>query len=372
MATRLIVLLLSALAAPALAQNPDADGSKDHPMVPRLPAYFIFDYEATDFDKADFPLPDDKVQREEGKHWKIEYSVKDNARHESPLAILRNYQNAFQAKGGTVLFKDDTQTTLRLRTATGELWCHVDVANDGDLYTVHIIEKAAMAQQVELNATELAKALNEKGSIALHNILFDTAKATIKPESASALAMVGDVLKADAALRLEIQGHTDNVGAKAANLTLSQARAAAVRDYLIKTFGIAPDRLTASGLGDTKPIADNATEAGRAQNRRVELVKTSGRTTTAPPARGGTGAPGEWTGRVSSGLMAVGGETTGIMLVLAQDRLELQPADQAMRRRLEQLDGKTVTVRGTFETRQGVEVGTRRIIKVIEIVEKSV
>ena len=69
-------------------------------------------------------------------------------------------------------------------------------------------------------------------------------------------------------------------------------------------------------------------------------------------------------------MMSVGGETTGILLVLAQDRLELQPKDQAMRRRLEQLDGKTVTIRGTLETRPGVEVKTRRIITVTEIVER--
>ena len=79
--------------------------------------------------------------------------------------------------------------------------------------------------------------------------------------------------KADAELKLEIQGHTDNVGAAAANLKLSQDRAAAVKAYLVQTFGVAADRLTTAGLGDTKPIADNATDAGRAQNRRVELVE---------------------------------------------------------------------------------------------------
>jgi len=80
------------------------------------------------------------------------------------------------------------------------------------------------------------------------------------------------VLQADATLRLEIQGHTDNVGAPAANLKLSQDRAAAVKAYLVQG-GVAAARLTTSGLGDTKPVADNRTDAGRAENRRVELVK---------------------------------------------------------------------------------------------------
>ena len=59
----------------------------------------------------------------------------------------------------------------------------------------------------------------------------------------------------------------------AANLKLSQDRAAAVKDYLVKTFGVAADRLTTSGFGDSKPVAPNTDDAGRAQNRRVELVK---------------------------------------------------------------------------------------------------
>lgn len=353
-------------AAPALAQ--DEAGSKDHPMVPRINAnYQIFSYDATDFDSADFPLPGDKVEKVEGKHWLIWYGIKDGAAKSSPLGITRNYQNAFRAKGGTVLHTEGNgETTLQLKTPTGELWCHVMVNNDGEQYYLDIIEKSAMAQQVDLNASELAKALNEKGSVAVHNILFDTGKATIKPESSAALAPIGEVLKADTTLRLEIQGHTDNVGARAANQTLSQARAAAVRDYLIKTFAITPDRLTATGLGDTKPVADNATEPGRAQNRRVELVKLGAKY----PAPQGA-ASSEWTGTITSGLMAIGGETTGIVIVTAQDQLELQPADQAMRQRLQQLNGKTATIRGILETRPGVEVKTRRIIKVSEIVERS-
>jgi hypothetical protein len=65
--------------------------------------------------------------------------------------------------------------------------------------------------------------------------------------------------------------------------------------------------------------------------------------------------------------MAIGGETTGIILATSDDRLELEPADDAMRRQLEGLNGKTVTVRGTLESRPGVEVRTRRVVKVTEI-----
>jgi outer membrane protein OmpA-like peptidoglycan-associated protein len=74
-------------------------------------------------------------------------------------------------------------------------------------------------------------------------------------------------------LTLEIQGHTDNVGSKATNRKLSTDRAAAVKSYFVQKHGIAADRLTTAGFADDDPVADNASEAGRAKNRRVELVR---------------------------------------------------------------------------------------------------
>jgi len=224
---------------------------------------------------------------------------------------------------------------------------------------------------IELDAAGLAKALSAQSAVRVPGILFETGKASIRPESAAALAVIGEVLKRDITLTLDIEGHTDDAGDNAANLRLSQARVAAVRAYLIKTFGVAADRLTATGFGDTQPV--KATAEGRAQNVRIELVKTTpglkAQSSTRPPTdlkaiQSGTG---EWTGRVRTGMMAIGGETTGILLVTDRDQIELQPADQAMRQRLQDLNGKTVTIRGTLETVRGVEIRSRRIIKVTEI-----
>lgn len=268
-------LIMFLAATPAAARQQDEPGSKDHPAVPRMAGYYITGYAIRDFDGFDFPVTEDKEQRTEGKFAEIIYWVKDGAKVSSALEIARNYTNAFKAKGGQVRFadSDNLRTTLSMKLGAAEVWCLVEVANRGETYTLTIVEKAAMNQQVALTADELAKALDEKGSIALHNILFDTGKATLKPESSKELQLVIDVLKANAALKVEIQGHTDNTGVKATNLTLSQQRADAVRDYLIKTGGIAAARMTAVGLGDTKPVAPNTTDDGKAQNRRVELVK---------------------------------------------------------------------------------------------------
>lgn len=279
-ATKLAAPLAVAFACLAAlqAQQIDVEGSRDHPSIPRMNpgAYFIANYDMADFDTADFPVADDKEQTVEGRRWKIEYWLKEGAKRNTPVEISRNYRNAFTAKGGTVAFgeRDGVHTTLSMKSAGGgTLWLHVNVSNEGDIYELTIVETAAMTQQVEVSASAIAKALAETGSVALHGILFDTGKSTIKPESAATLKTVAEVLKADPALTLEIQGHTDNVGAKPANLRLSQERAAAVQADLVQTHGIAAGRLTSAGFGDTRPVADNATEQGRAQNRRVELVR---------------------------------------------------------------------------------------------------
>lgn len=137
------------------------------------------------------------------------------------------------------------------------------------------VEIASVTFQVggKLDASGMAKLLAEQGKLALYGIQFDFNQATIKPESAQVLSQVAEVLKNQAALKLSIEGHTDNVGTPAYNLELSRKRAASVKDYLVKNFQVDAARLSTQGFGDTKPVAKNDTEAGRAQNRRVELVK---------------------------------------------------------------------------------------------------
>ena len=279
---RLLSTMLAALvavlfvAAPVVAQD-DTEGAKDHPLVSRYPGYWISDYDEQEFGAADFRLPDNAEKHVEGRYWLIHYELKEGAKKGGPIQIGRNYINAFTAKGGSKVFEDlevgGGVATATLPVKGKTIWLQVDVYNSGNNYQLTIVEEAGMAQKVEFTAAELASELDAKGSIAIHGILFDTGKATIKAESAAALAPIGELLKSDGALKLEIQGHTDNAGDKAANLKLSQDRAASVKDYLVKTFAITATRLTTSGFGDTKPVAANTDEAGRAQNRRVELVK---------------------------------------------------------------------------------------------------
>lgn len=108
-------------------------------------------------------------------------------------------------------------------------------------------------------------------TIALRNIFFNTASYELLPASNAELAKLTKLLNTNPTLRIELGGHTDNVGADAANMTLSDQRAKAVRDHLIAQ-GIDATRITAKGYGETKPVATNDTDEGRAQNRRTEVT----------------------------------------------------------------------------------------------------
>jgi outer membrane protein OmpA-like peptidoglycan-associated protein len=105
----------------------------------------------------------------------------------------------------------------------------------------------------------------------LSDVLFDTGKYTLKPDAREKLAKVSGILLAYPDLKVQVEGYTDNVGSQQYNLTLSQQRGDAVRDYLISQ-GVAAGNITATGYGMSSPVADNSTSAGRAQNRRVNLV----------------------------------------------------------------------------------------------------
>jgi outer membrane protein OmpA-like peptidoglycan-associated protein len=104
----------------------------------------------------------------------------------------------------------------------------------------------------------------------LDNVYFDTGKSTLRPESFKEIDELAEFLLLKKGMVIEIAGHTDNVGKPEANLKLSQDRADAVRNYLIKK-GVAADHVQAKGYGDTQPVGNNDTDAGRQRNRRTEV-----------------------------------------------------------------------------------------------------
>jgi len=137
-----------------------------------------------------------------------------------------------------------------------------------------VIAKGAVAlyDRNEQSMSAVEKAIQETGKFVTSNILFETAKATLKAESMAEIQKVAEYMKKNPTVRFEVQGHTDNQGSDAVNDPLSQQRAEAVVKAL-EGLGCDGFNLRAVGKGSHEPVADNKTEAGRAMNRRVEFVK---------------------------------------------------------------------------------------------------
>lgn len=139
-------------------------------------------------------------------------------------------------------------------------------------HQVEIVEVRPMEKGL-VTAEAIGTGLRTQGRVVLDGIFFDTDKATIKPESKPALDVIAAFLDANVALKAYIVGHTDGTGDFAHNMQLARSRAAAVVAALVNDYRIAPGRLAAHGVGPLAPAGTNRNDAGRKQNRRVELVE---------------------------------------------------------------------------------------------------
>ena len=207
----------------------------------------------------------------EGEYTRIHYYLLDPQSHPGGLAIRRNYEGAIKSVGGEIVYSDGSVSVLKANHRGVEVWVEVQagIAYSGRLYFVHIVEREPMRQVITADA--MSAAIDKDGFIAL-DIHFATGKAEILPESVSMVNEIVAMLKKRDALRVGVEGHTDDTGTPAANKALSEARAKSVV-AAITAQGIAEDRLTPAGFGQDKPVADNRTDEGRARNRRVEIVK---------------------------------------------------------------------------------------------------
>ena len=143
-------------------------------------------------------------------------------------------------------------------------WFRVGLDGSGTTYLTNF--------RICQGAVPLYDRLASDGKIVTYAITFDTGKATLKPEADVEINRIKGIMDKDPSLKFEVQGHCDNTGSDAVNDPLSQKRAEAIVARLME-LGISADRLTAVGKGSHEPIADNATDEGRAKNRRVEFVK---------------------------------------------------------------------------------------------------
>jgi outer membrane protein OmpA-like peptidoglycan-associated protein len=250
----------------------------------------------------------------EGRITRILYRGPDGR---SSLEILRNYQSAFEAAGFETLFScgsdcghnfpgllygpmemriTNTKTSggafdipqdvryLAAKMVDGNRTVHVSllVAFDNGfgalskrpVTLLEIIETKAMdTGMVTVDAEAIGKGIDSTGHMAIYGVLFDTGSADIKPESAPVLVEIAKLLEGRPTLNILVVGHTDNEGTHEYNMSLSGQRANSVVRYLAAENGVEKSRMSAAGVGFLAPVASNESAAGRAKNRRVELVK---------------------------------------------------------------------------------------------------
>jgi outer membrane protein OmpA-like peptidoglycan-associated protein len=295
----------------------DVPGSKDHPLLSRFAGASINDYSHSDFDEA--VLPNQPIDEQstakglklEGKITRIGYTIADG---KSTLEVERNYLEALQKGGFQILFHctkeqcgrsgafqdfvansgkvmlpggaaasfggSHRSILAKLARTKGDAYVFLHImddtpSNQRTLMYEEVVEVRPMqtGQVQVLDAGALQKGLANSGKVALYGIYFDSDQAQIKPESKAQLDAMANLLNTNPSLEVYIVGHTDNQGLFAHNADLSQKRAEAVMQALTSSYHIAPARLTAKGIASLSPVASNSDDAGRTQNRRVELVQ---------------------------------------------------------------------------------------------------
>jgi len=272
----LLAVLFSLVAANSFAQTPGVDENdcKPSPLMSRMPGCGVYECEKKDFDSFDVIINKDAEKKTlEGEVEALKFVCPTN---NSQLQLMRNAEAALRKSGYTIVFsgKHQDSDNPAVTAQKGAQWIQFQTSNFNEFpsYEQTAVLVKQMAQEMSASAQAMSDAIAKSGRLDVYGITFATGQAAITPQSDQVLSDVLAVLTANADWRLRIEGHTDNVGDKAANMKLSQARAAAVATWLAGK-GIDAARLSTAGLGDTQPVADNSTEDGRARNRRVVLIK---------------------------------------------------------------------------------------------------
>ena len=218
-------------------------------------------------------------QREDAKSvMRLTYRTPSNDKRELSIQDFYDDVNHFVPGQWNHLALSFNKRALKIYV-NGERVANVANCKHDGRFLVYAGSNFAPAQEPAITGTRMAQGavplydrLASDGKIVTYAITFDTGKATLKPEADVEINRIKGIMDKDPSLKFEVQGHCDNTGSDAVNDPLSQKRAEAIVARLV-ALGIAKDRLTAVGKGSHEPIADNATDEGRAKNRRVEFIK---------------------------------------------------------------------------------------------------
>ncbi len=263
----LIILILSS----SLQAQSDRKGSSDHPLISRMPDFWIAVYDENEHESHAFRDSNDLATEIEGHYYHIEYRLNKGAQTPGRLMILKNYENALKEIGAETWTRKGKELYAKVEHEDREVWIQVYALDS--LYRLTIVEREQMEQKVVVNPEALLGDLATTGHAAVYGIYFDHDSADIKQESKPSLQAIADMLTNNSSLKLYVVGHTDMTGKFEYNVGLSLRRADAVVQALENEYGIAAERLAGKGAGPLCPIGSNKNESGRKLNRRVELVE---------------------------------------------------------------------------------------------------
>ena len=306
----LALVLCLAVVAPTSAQRADRRGSSDHPLVSRFEGSTIDKYEEYQFDRYALPLGPaagpktlGEVEALEGKVTKINYAFFEEPKP-SLFQLYKSYEGVLKNRGVEILYacieeecKGDGEDLVRVaadrkmllngfmafgdhaylaaRVSEGEKDTYIGIYLKQEranvAYELHFVEVEAMDAD-KVTMADITSGIDLEGKQAFYGLYFETGSANLKESSQGELALLAEYLKDNADAAYFIVGHTDNVGTYSSNRFLAKARAQSVIAALEGQFALDISNLTPVGIGPVSPVASNATESGRAQNRRVELV----------------------------------------------------------------------------------------------------
>ncbi len=245
----------------------DAKGCKDSPYLSRFPGAEIDSCNQSDDDSYSFTVEGGKTRKViEGKKYEVVYNMPPNV---GWAPLIRNINTAMAQANWTNDYKSGSEGD----STWHKNGIYLAISMGGGRYHVITVTPINLTQSMVATAAELGTGIGNTGHAVVPGILFDTGKADVKDESKPALEQVAKLLGEHPDWKIWVVGHTDTVGQLAANMDLSKRRAAAVVQALVSQYHVAPARLGSFGNGPYAPVASNDSEQGRAQNRRVEIVK---------------------------------------------------------------------------------------------------
>jgi len=237
-----------------------------HPLIPNVEGYGISRGKYFDYDEVDFYFNREKNTLK-GRHWKLDFGKTGKADDSIRYIAAHDYKAKLTEMGGEILEDKDDSFVFRYNGAVAKFNSY------NNTFSLEIIQEETFTQSLILTPDAIKSELDNSGKITLEGIYFDFDKATLKPESRKAILSAVALMQRYPDLVLSVNGYTDDKGSDDYNLKLSADRAAAVKGVM-EAEGIETSRLSSRGHGEKEPVADNASEEGRAQNRRVELSIT--------------------------------------------------------------------------------------------------